>query len=148
MVDRHGQPKSTICSICDPYQAHWSQDSSLFCHFRHRDSDEHLLRRLEIEIFVWTMTTTTMMMTKLIALHLVHVCGLVMYMYPCEYFCCSVQEILGYDPKVFTADGVAITDFIHPADQLLMMRKPVVEFSEYIQWPVCIRIIFIGVGRC
>ena len=53
-----------------------------------------------------------------------------MYIFGCSFD--SVKDIVGYDPKDLMADGVAITDFIHPADQVMMMHRPRVESSKYI----------------
>ena len=39
----------------------------------------------------------------------------------------SVKDILGYDPKDLCAEGVSMKDFVHPADQILMKRRPKVE---------------------
>ena len=40
-------------------------------------------------------------------------------------FHCSVLEILGHDPKVLCSGNVAIIDFIHPEDQVMMRQRPV-----------------------
>ena len=47
------------------------------------------------------------------------------------FFCCSVKEILGYDPKDLCAEGVSMKDFVHPADQIMMKRRPKVECRKY-----------------
>ena len=54
---------------------------------------------------------------------LVHVHDCVLIHYEILSHHCSVKEILGYDPKVLCADGVAIKDFIHPEDLSKARRR-------------------------
>ena len=45
-------------------------------------------------------------------------------------FCYSVREILGYDPEVLCSDDVAIIDFIHPEDQMMMRQRPKMGYAQ------------------
>ena len=55
-----------------------------------------------------------------------HYSGICLHVTPAiVLFHCSVREILGHDPKVLCSGNVAIIDFIHPEDQVMMRQRPV-----------------------